>query len=187
VPALWHAYRAYSSRSTQHAFLPKLSETYIGVKNAGVHFTVVPGKPNATSTVAGILSGWRPWRFSVNETYPPLSLVGCWSNSWSPPWKCTTALAVAPFTPARFFVTLANIIMVEFGPGALFDDHAPHRYVGIGGTGEACDWKPLLTVTVTCGATWSGVAPHAVNISNKDAQKTHNFNTNERFLCITNL
>jgi hypothetical protein len=38
-----------------------LSETknlfYIGVKNAGVHFTVAPGKTKVTLTVAGILSG----------------------------------------------------------------------------------------------------------------------------------
>ena len=38
-----------------------LSETknllYIGVKNAGVHFTVTPGEPKVTSTVAGIPTG----------------------------------------------------------------------------------------------------------------------------------
>ena len=38
-----------------------LSETknlfYIGVKNAEVHFMVVPGKPKVTSTVAGIPTG----------------------------------------------------------------------------------------------------------------------------------
>jgi hypothetical protein len=59
--------------------------------------------------------------------------------------------------------------------------------VGIVGIGEACDWNPLLTVTVCCGATWSGVTPHAVNMSNKDAQQTLNFKTSERFLCITYL
>ena len=32
LQALWHAYRAYRSRSTQYAFLSKMSETYIGVK-----------------------------------------------------------------------------------------------------------------------------------------------------------
>ena len=35
----------------------KNSSFYIGVKNAGVHFTVVPGKPKVTSTVAGIPTG----------------------------------------------------------------------------------------------------------------------------------
>src|SRR5207253_4980502 len=88
-------------------------------------------------------------------------------------------VAVALLTPATFFVIQAKIRMVEFGPGALFDDHDPQRYVGIVGIGEACDWNPLLTVTACCGATWSGVAPHAVNMHNKDAQKTHNFNTSE--------
>jgi len=46
-----------------------MPETYIGVKNAGVQRKVPPGKfEKVTSTVAGILSGWRPWRFSVNDT-----------------------------------------------------------------------------------------------------------------------
>ncbi len=77
--------------------------------------------------------------------------------------------------------------MVEFGPGALFDDHAPQRYAGIVGIGEAFDWNPLLTVTACCGATWSGVAPHAVNKHNKAEQKAPNFNTSEQFLRITYL
>ena len=77
--------------------------------------------------------------------------------------------------------------MVEFGFGALFDDHAPQRYLGIAGIGETFDWNPLLTVTVCCGTTWPDVAPHAVNINNKDAQQTLNFNASERFLYITYL
>ena len=74
--------------------------------------------------------------------------------------------------------------MVEFGFGALFDDHAPQRYLGIAGIGETFDWNPLLTVTVCCGTTWPVVAPHAVNINNKTEHEAMNFNTSEQFLHI---
>jgi len=77
--------------------------------------------------------------------------------------------------------------MVEFGFGALFDDHAPQRYLGIAGIGETFDWKPLLTVTVCCGTTCSVVAPQADNTNNKTEHEAMNFNTSEQFLCITYL
>ena len=53
--------------------------------------------------------------------------------------------------------------MVEPGPGALFDDHAPQRYGGTVGTGVSCDWNDGLIVTVGCAFVCVGVTPHAAN------------------------
>jgi len=49
------------------------------------------------------------------------------------------ALAVAPLTPETSLVSLAKIIIVALGLGALFDVQAPQRYLPGEGIGETCD------------------------------------------------
>ena len=62
--------------------------------------------------------------------------------------------------------------MVEYAPGALFEDHAPQRYVEGLGIGESWSWNDLLIVTVCWDWPPLMVGPHAASRrSNPSPQK----------------